>query len=368
MSGHKMFLTGPDECFNHQLALPHFMVGASDPNWRERYWVSVQDVVSQDFILSLGFGKYPNRDVMEGFAIVQHGDKQWNLRVSRQLLPASDRIEVGPLRAEIIEPLRALRFRLDENESGIVFDLVWRSEFPPMLEEKHFEFDRARLTHDLVRYVQLGRVEGRVSLPGKAIVLTPDRGWGERDHSWGLRPMRPSLEDPPPASAAWNFLMFCPIQFESFAIHLYLFESQAGRPTHLSALLVRLPQDSGDAEIEVVKHELAWDENAPVRTLAGGSISLVLASGEKWRIELKALGPRVYLKGGGYGVDHGKWKGERHIEHEVWDLSIAERLKEYVRGSSDHMIKATCNGQTGYGIIEYIVRSGHQKYRRSKSG
>ena len=33
-------LTPPDEHFTHQVALPHAMVGSSDPSWRERYWVS----------------------------------------------------------------------------------------------------------------------------------------------------------------------------------------------------------------------------------------------------------------------------------------------------------------------------------------
>jgi hypothetical protein len=364
MSANGMFLTAPDEYFNHQAAVPHFMVGVSDPNWRERYWVSIQNVVTQDFIMSIGFGKYPNKDIMEGFAIAQYGTRQWNLRISRQLLPKSDSIEVGPLCAEILEPLRTIRLRLDPNASGLAFDLLWRADLAPMLEGRHFELNRARVTHDLVRYVQLGRVEGRIDLPGRAVTLTPETGWGERDHSWGVRPMRSVAGDPPVASAAWNFLMFCPIQFQQFAVHIYLFESQAARPTHLSASIVRRADDLGDTEVQTIEHDLVWEERAPIRTLKGGSISLVLVSGEKLTVDLRPLAPRVYLKGGGYGVDHGQWKGEYHIEHEEWDLSTAEALKGYVLGSSDHMIEATCNGQTGYGIIEYVVRSAHQKYGR----
>jgi hypothetical protein len=74
------------------------------------------------------------------------------------------------------------------------------------------------------------------------------------------------------------------------------------------------------------------------------------------------LAPRVYLRGGGYGVDHGRWKGELQLEHETWDLSDPVQFGGYARGSSDHMVEARCDGHTGYGIIEYMVRRGHTRY------
>lgn len=357
-----MFLTGPDEFSNHQVAFPHFMVGVSDPNWRERYWFSVQDVVTRDFILSCGFGKYPNKNVMEGFVIAQQGSRQWNLRVARQLLPASDRISVGPLSLEIVEPFRTLRLRLEENPSGMALDLSWHGELAPMLEKKHFEINHARVTHDIIRYVQLGRVEGAVRIPGNHINLTLDSGWGERDHSWGIRPMNPAPGDPPVASAEWNFLAFCPLQFEDFAVHLYLFEAQEGKPSHVSASLVR--RDGTGEAFSAVSHDFEWDYQAAVRTLVAGTLTLHRDSGPSLTICLVALAPRVYLRGGGYGLDQGHWKGELSIEHETWDLSSGDTLRKYVQGSSDHMVEALCGGETGFGIIEYVVRRGHSKYAR----
>jgi hypothetical protein len=126
--------------------------------------------------------------------------------------------------------------------------------------------------------------------------------------------------DPPIAPPAWNFLAFCPIQFETFAIHFYLFEAQTGRPTHLSASLA-LKSGNDDDDIVSVTHEFEWDPAATVRTLKGGRITLTFYSGRVMDIDLTALGPRAYLQGGGYGVDQGKWKGEFHMEHEVWDLA-----------------------------------------------
>jgi hypothetical protein len=362
-----MFLTPADEGFAHQTSLPLMMVASSDPNWRERYWFSVQDVRNKDFILSGGFGKYPNKDVIEACAMVQHGDRQWNVRASRQLLPEAGSIAAGPFKAEIIEPFRHLRLRLDDNESGIAYDLHWRADTPALLEERHFEVNRARVTHDIIRYVQLGRMEGVITVGDKTFELTLDSGWAQRDHSWGTRPMAPVPGDPPVASTEWNLLAFCPIQFPSFVLHIYLFETQAGEPTHLSAMAhFRDGRHRGD-RVVAVDHDFVWDNAATVRTLVGGKISIRFKSGTSLDIDVTALAPRAYLQGGGYGVDQGNWKGENHFEHEIWDLSEPTKLRDYIKGSSDHMLEARCGGETGYGIIEYLVRSGHIKYRRPKA-
>jgi hypothetical protein len=342
------------------------MVDSSDPNWRERYWFSFQDVRNKNLIVSGGFGKYPNKDVMEGCVMAQHGDKQWNLRVSRALLPRSDEIAVGPLSVEIVEPLRTLRFRLEDNPSGVSMDVLWRADMPAMLEGKHFEVNRARVTHDIIRYVQLGRLEGTVRIEDKSFALTRENGWGERDHSWGIRPMAAVPGDPPVASTEWNFLAFCPIQFEAFALHIYLFEAQAGRPTHLSASLVYKDGRHDDDGIVSVDHDFEWEPTASVRTLKGGRMRIAFFSGRAMTIDLTALAPRAYLQGGGYGVDQGRWKSELHLEHEVWDLA-PDKLKTYILGTSDHLFQARCDGETGYGIIEYLVRRGYAKYARRKA-
>lgn len=360
-----MRLTAPDEYFNHQTSFPHAVVGSSDPNWRERYWISVQDVRRDDFILSFGFGKYPNQDVAEGFAIVLHGERQHNLRLSQELSSAGEGIGAGVLRAEILEPFRHLRFSLDDNPSGIAFDLHWTGSATPMLEGRHLEVNRNRVTHDLSRYVQLGRVAGTVRTPDGDVRLDFETGWGERDHSWGTRPMASVPGAPPIHSAPWNFLAFCPIQFPSFSLHFYLFEAQRGRPTHMSVAISR-PEGTTEAdELDTVEHDLEWDYAAPVMTLAGGTLTLVFYNGRRLPIVIRARRPRVFLLGGGYGKDQGQWKGVHHLEHESWDLSDPDAVRTYAAGSSDHMIEATCNGETGYGIIEYIVRKDHRKYHRS---
>jgi hypothetical protein len=157
-----MQLSGADEYFTHQTALPHTMVATSDPSWRERYWVSFQDTGSGDTVLTRGLGRYPNQDVMEAFVCLSRAGRQTNGRLSRTLLPDSHGMQVGPLACDVREPLRELRFTLDDNESGLTFDLTFAATLEPILEGKFFQGSRARTTYDAIRYVQHGRASGEI--------------------------------------------------------------------------------------------------------------------------------------------------------------------------------------------------------------
>ena len=172
----KLALSAPDEYLNHQLALPHQVVASSDPNWRERYWISLFDTHSKDTVLTLGVGKYPNRDVMDNYAILSRGGKQRNLRASRQLLPSNDQIYAGPFSIEIVEPFKTLKMRLDKNETDVEYDLTWHGSVPPALEGNHFEVSRGRVTHQISRYVQTGQVPA------------PHVHWFDGDGRWLERP------------------------------------------------------------------------------------------------------------------------------------------------------------------------------------
>lgn len=359
----KLALSAPDEYFNHQFALPHQVVASSDPNWRERYWISIFDTETQDTVLTLGCGKYPNRDVMDNYAVLSRGGKQRNLRAARQLLPHNDRVFAGPFSIEVVEPLKTLRMQLGPNDTDVEYDLTWHGSVPPALEGNHFEVNRGRVTHQITRYVQTGQLSGTIRCGDERIEVTPDRWWGVRDHSWGIRPMSGGQGDPPVASARWNFMAFCPIRFADFSLHIYLFEAQPGRPTHLTAAIMR-PEGSGDHddEIKSVSHEFSWRRNAPTQTMEQGRIRIEFYSGRTMEIALRGCEGRAFLKGGGYDWFFGKWWGEAHVEHDVYDLTDAGSIRGFNSHSSDHLIAAECDGQKGYGIIEYLVRRGYDAY------
>ncbi|NMH98225.1 hypothetical protein [Pseudonocardia acidicola] len=363
-------LSPPDEYFTHQVAYPHAMVGSSDPSWRERYWISLQDIAAKDTVLSVGLGQYPNQDVQEGFAVLSDGRTQTNVRVARALSPRNDVMHIGPLRVEVVKPFEELRLILDDNPSGLAFDITWSSRLEPVLEGRHFEVSRTRVTHDAIRYVQLGRASGTLTGPGGERTLTPETWWGERDHSWGTRPLPRAQGAPPGARPEWTMLMFCPLQLPEFGLHFYLKEAEPGRPLHLSAGISR-PFGAPDEEEMIVglDHDLRWVEGAAAPTLEGGRITLSLGSGRKLDFDLTAQVGRAHLRGGGYegwnGWYQGHWKGDDSLEHETWDLTDRDQFYRYAKAGSDHLVEVRHEGQVGYGIMEYMVLPGYPRYQEA---
>jgi hypothetical protein len=362
------YLSPSDETFTHQVSYPHAIVGSSDPSWRERYWVSIQDTQNKDTVLTLGLGQYPNQDVQEGFAVLSHGGRQRNVRLSRTLAPHNNRMQVGPLRIDLVQAFRELRFVMDDNPSGLAFDITWRSELEPVLESRHAQVQRNRVVHDAIRYVQLGRVSGAIESPEGTFDLCPETWWGERDHSWGTRPLPRTAGAPPATRPEWRMLMFCPVQFRDFGFHIYLYEAEPGRPVYLSAGLSR-PWESGQDEDPVVdvQHDFTWVSGAPAVTLSRGEITMLLGSRRRLDFRLRAHPGRAYLRGGGYegwdGWYQGHWKGDFDLEHEVWDLTDEDQLYRYAKAGSDHLIEVEHDGQVGYGIIEYILLPGYGRYQ-----
>ncbi|GAA10564.1 hypothetical protein [Gordonia alkanivorans] len=366
-----MFLSPADEYFTHQTALTHAMVATSDPSWRERYWVSFQDTESGDTVLTLGLGRYPNQDVMEAFACFSSGERQTNLRLSRTLLPDSHGMTVGPLSCEIVEPLAQLRFTLDDNDSGLRFDITFEATFEPMLEGRFFQISRARATYDAIRYVQHGRARGWIVTPdGRRIEVTPDRWWAERDHSWGTRPLPRAEGQPPGERPEWKMLMFAPLQLPDLAVHMYLQESRPGEPVHLSASAIRPPGDNRELPpIVAVDHDLKWAEDAAAPTLLGGRVVLTLLGGETTELEITACKGRAHLRGGGYegwnGWRQGQWRGELTAEHDEWDLTDRDNFYRYAKAGSDHLVEVRHGDDVGYGVIEYMVLPGYGRYEEA---
>jgi hypothetical protein len=125
-----------DEGLNHQIADTFATVAESDRAWTEKIWVSI---AAADGSLQAGFGlgKYHNRGIIDGFGGVSRGREQWTVRASRELDSAPEETSVGPVRYEIVEPLRQVRVCLDPNDvQPISFDLVLAGVTPPFFEER----------------------------------------------------------------------------------------------------------------------------------------------------------------------------------------------------------------------------------------
>src|SRR5262249_50006444 len=87
-------LIAADESFTHQIPETFAAVASSDPAWTEKVCAMA---LARDGSLQIGFGlgKYPNRNVMDGYAAVSRGVEQSTVRASRRLWPEAERTVIG---------------------------------------------------------------------------------------------------------------------------------------------------------------------------------------------------------------------------------------------------------------------------------
>ena len=162
-------LVPADETFNHQIADTFATVAQSDRSWTEKVcaMAAAKDGSVQ---LAFGMGKYTNRNVLDAYAGVSIGAQQWTVRASRRLAPDVERLAAGPIRYEVLEPLRSVRFTLDANEvRPISFSWTFDAAVPCVLEhpEHHRSRDGMRLDADIVRYHQIGVGSGWAEVDGE---------------------------------------------------------------------------------------------------------------------------------------------------------------------------------------------------------
>lgn len=314
-------LTPLDDAPFHQLPTTFDHVGPSDPRFFDRLWFAASDP-SGGATLQVTMGVYQNMNVVDGGAVVVVGGRQHNLRVSRQLRPRYE-TTCGPLRIDVVEPLRHLSLGIGPNPGAVEGSLEWRATFPAQEERHHFGRRRGRVVEDYARYDQIGECSGWLTLGGTRVDL--DRWWACRDHSWGVRervgiPEPVTGEEVTPSGAVFAFLFFSTdvagghVQVAGGAERAQVTAAIAGRdggppvPGRAVALEVDFFDDRRPRRFRRARFSVTHD---------GGAVS---------ELEAEARGPAVAMEGLGYGGYRdgrglGVWRGGEHLEHDVWDVT-----------------------------------------------
>ncbi len=113
-------LTPLDESLMHQAPTTFDHAVTSDHRFFDRWAVGVQHPTAS---IIYGLANYKNTDVCDGFLCVQHGDRQYNLRLSRPLRPDFS-TRIGPLGIEVLEPLWSHRMVVEPTDAS---PLRWRA-------------------------------------------------------------------------------------------------------------------------------------------------------------------------------------------------------------------------------------------------
>ncbi|MFO6446063.1 hypothetical protein ACLBKU_02860 [Erythrobacter sp. NE805] len=345
-----MVLSRGDDFPIHQTPDPVAYAG-TDRNFYDRYFFNGYAPDGGTFFAA-AFGIYPHLDVADAhFCVVRAKDGasvQHCLHASRKLGMERMDLACGPIRIEVVEPLRRLRVVVDGE--GVAADLTFTGRAFPIEEPRFTWRVGPRTVMDYTRLTQNGHYAGWVEVDGARETL-PAASPGTRDRSWGVRPI--GAADPQFAGRAVPqfFWQWTPVNLPDRSLFFHLNADAEGTPWNTRAVIV--PDGAGA--------EGATEFHAPQMTTALGPGTRWPAASElqvgKERFRLVPLS-RFQMRGLGYtspkwghGLDHGPLK----VEREDIDLAAIDPA----RPDNLH-VQMLCRvegagGEAGLGVFEQLA-------------
>jgi hypothetical protein len=351
----------------HQAAETVRHAATSDRNFYDRYYFNCHSNDGEAFLV-FGLGQYPNLAVQDAFAVVVSGSDHRVVRASREL---GDRMDnsVGPFRVEVIRPLHELRIVLDDNDFDMRLDLRWEGSIPAFEEPRQYLRKHGRVYFDTMRLAQTGRWTGTIESSGRTFDVTPDRWWGTRDRSWGVRPV--GEEEPAGIRTTgqmdgfWNY---APMQFEDHSILYILNEHDVadadGRPHRELEEAVRIWNDPDREPEWLGRPEHDHVVTPGTRRIEGGVLRFPDAPGGSIEITVEPLMDCYLMYGTGYGTEadwrHGMYQGPLVVQGRHTDY---DEIRDSLFGIDDQVARFTRNdGAVGYGLHEFFFIDGFSRY------
>jgi len=349
-------ITRADDYPIHQTADPVAVAGAGQRNFYDRYFFNGYARDGSVFF-AVAMGQYLNRDVADAAFNVVHRGRQHIVRASRRAGGERMDTQVGPIAVEVLEPLRTLRVTVQPNAWDITADLVFSARAAVIEEPRfHREFG-GHVLMDSTRLTQHVEVRGRIRVGGDTIEVTPERYWGSRDRSWGIRPVGerdPDAPTPPPQF----FWLWAPLHFDDLCTHFDVNESANGERWHEAGMVVPI---GGEVEPAArVDYRLEFQPGS--RHARRAEITLRRTGGETLQIGLRPL-YNFYMVGLGYQHPvwgHGMRVGDNAVDGETWSLAEIDPtvpLHLHIQA----VCEATLGKQRGIGVLEQLILGPHER-------
>ncbi|HEY5011016.1 MAG TPA: hypothetical protein VIH73_07655 [Acidimicrobiales bacterium] len=333
-------LLAEDDYPLHQTALPLAHVMDGHPNAYDRFWFNGYD---EEFYFAVALGLYPNRGVVDGAFSVVQGERQYSVFASEAL--AGRATTVGPIRIEIVEPMRVNRVVVDAIDQGLRCDLTYTRTTAISEEPRQTMHDGARLFMDVTRATQLGTWSGWIETPNGHHQL-PEGFLGTKDRSWGVRPIGEPLPGVESHRAPQLAFFWAPLHFGEGGLHFMTFDDAHGHPLSRSAVL--LPSEGA---AEMTRGQLKVEMQRGTRWMRTASLHL-----DEREISLTPV-LRFQMRGAGYShpqFAHGRWHGGPIVSGEQLNLESLDPL-DFANIHVQHVVRATCGEETGLGVLEQLV-------------
>ncbi len=364
-------LTPQDELLCHQLPTTFDHVVQSDLRWTERVVLYGFDTTRNISVMT-GLARYPNRNLIDAYAMVTIDDTAHVVRLSRELDLQTDGVaswSVGPDTYEIVEPLKRVRSVLGDNDHGIRLQLDFEGDFPAYEQEPAFFRSRGRVQEDARRFYQNGRISGWIDVAGERIEIDPSTWWFGRDHSWGTRhgggggnlPESGILQ---PREIPDGVLYFMGIfEFDDHLVHFAQRETADGERWHFEGSILSTLADGG-AAVPIVKVEHKMEFRDEMRLVSGGTFTVHGADGS---VRDLTITPTNDFWPGLAGYDHyrgfasGIWKGPSYADGFTVDLTDLAELQQ-VSMLTETFCEVRQGEAIGHGLVEMVFLGRNERY------
>lgn len=307
-----MELTPHDDFPYHQGFMPLYVPATSDPHFQDGYYFAFYRPGQHVFC---GLRLHPNTNVMDAYAGLAVDGEQRNVRMSRALMPRHGELSVGPLTIHIVEPMVRQRLVLEDNPTGLTFDVEFTSDVPASVEHIPAQYRYGRLFNQVLRYSQTNRARGTMTVDGTRHEVDD---FGCRDHSWGIRstfgPHVPigGLDQRP--TDPRSIRLWVPFDVGD---HAGFFHGHADRDGGTLDFEGQIFLPDRTVDLLACHHDLEYHEGT--RRVRGGSFTLVDTEGDEHRYRFE-VSTAVHPQGFGYtrgwsdGGQHGVYRGAEVME------------------------------------------------------
>jgi len=356
-----MALTRGDDYPIHQTAEPIAYSG-TDRNFYDRYFFNGYHPKAGEDFFAIAFGVYPHLNVADAAFVVVRNGVETALHASSWL---GDRMDLtcGPVKIEILEPLRKLKVTVDSPEHRLKGEVIFEGRAFPIEEPRFVRRNGTRTFMDYTRLTQNGRYTGWIELDGERRGL--DGFVGTRDRSWGVRPVgaQDSQATVPPTPPQFYWL-WSPSSFEDGSFFFHSNEDAVGRAWNTRA--VWSPDGEGEEGFEHLNGaaKIRWKQGT--RHAQSAVVELTDDFGKPaGTVEFTPL-YEFQMMGLGYmhpEWGHGRLHGELTLERE--DIILAEANPQapfnlHVQALSEvTFTDAAGKVRKGRGVLEQLVLGPH---------
>lgn len=354
-------ITSFDDYPVHQTWQPIAHPESGDPSHYDRYFFNGYSRDGSLFF-ALAMGLYPNRHVVDSsFSVIRNGE-QVNLHASARA--PFDRMQcttVGPIKVEILEPLRSHRITVHAPEHSLSADLVFTASSQPYEEPPFLALTGNRTTMHYTRLTQLGSWRGTITLADETFDIDNDTFVGSRDRSWGIRGIGERVQMGAPTAQSTQFYwLWAPVCFDGFGTVFDVNEYADGERWHQSGAMLIGTDTVRHAH--TVEYEFDWEPGT--RRARGFSLAYGF---ESTRLELE-FEPILHFQMFGLGYlhpewGHGMWKGELEVGSDRFSLPVADpTAMHHLHVQTLSRVTATDESgtsHTGIGVLETLVLGAH---------